>query len=131
MKRNGPVRIIRRSCLTGKAVWVYVGPSYEAARALYYKACKREVERVRNWPEMMKKRAEAIGRYINDLTSRIPINAELTPEQKEGIRTLQAIQKNTPECDMEFYNHIMEEARRRNAASKRWAENRKKNLGIE
>jgi DNA topoisomerase VI subunit B len=130
-KLEGPVRIILRSCLTGKAVWVYVGPSKEAARRAYYKVCKEELERVRNWPNYIKQRSERIGRKINEMIANLPINVPLTPKQKEAIKQLRAIQNEVEPCDMEFYNHIMEEARRRNAASKRWAEQRRKNFGIE
>ena len=41
------------------------------------------------------------------------LTSELTPEQKQAAKELQAMAKKEPPCDREFYNHIMEERRRR------------------
>lgn len=130
MKRKGLVTIIRRSCLTGNAVWVYRGPSEHAASMAYRRACKKEIERVRNWPQIVKKRAEQVSRILNEALADIPLNVSLTPRQKESVRQLKAIQNHVPECHREFYDHIMEEARRKNEASNRWADYRTKNFGL-
>ena len=113
MKVHRTVTILRRSCLTGKVVWIYRGPSEAAARVAYWRACKREIEFVRSYNERAARRAANIARLLADCTASIPINAELTPQQAEAARELKTIEKKEYVCDREFYNHIMEERRRR------------------
>lgn len=129
MKRSKDVVVIRRSCITGNAVWIYRGPSLKAAREAYRRACKKEVERVRNWPQIAQQRREDLMNFLTKCMAKLPL-AELTPEQKECARRIKACEKELTYCHMEFYDHIIEEARRRNEASRRWAENRKKTYGI-
>lgn len=113
MKRNRPVIVIRRSCLTGKVVWVYKGPNKRAANTAYCRACKREVERVRHWGETAAERRANILRVLNDYLADIPLNAKLSPEQKAAVKKLQQLSKEDIACHREFYEHIMEERRRR------------------
>ena len=113
MKKRPKVTIIRYSCLTGKAVWVYRGPSKGAACLAYWRACKAEIERVHHWSDIVVQRADGIRRLLTQCMADKPIDAELTAEQKEGARQLMAISKKPPVCDREFYDHIMEERRRR------------------
>lgn len=112
MKRKYLVTVIRRSCLTGKAVWIYRGPSTVAANRSYQRACKREVERVRRWSSISAIRRQNITRLLNDCIDKLPFTAELTSQQKESAKTLQKLSKQ-PSCSREFYEHIMEERRRR------------------
>ena len=79
----------------------------------YQRACKKEIERMRNWSERMAQRTARITRFLTDLLADKPIDAELTPEQQEAAKELQAISKKQLEDRSEFYDHIMEERRRR------------------
>ena len=129
MKKKGVVTVIRRSCITGKIVWVYRGPSEEAARRAYHRARLREIERVRHWGETVKARADGIMRLLSDCMAKFPINAQLTPDQAEAARTLKAAATMPVPCHMDFYDHIIEEARRANLASGRWRANRIRMFG--
>ena len=111
IKMKYPVTIIRRSCLTGVPVWVYRGASKAGARQAYWRACKAEIERVRRWSEITADRTARITRFISQCMEKLPIDAELTPVQMEAAKQLRAILKKEPQCNMEFYNHIMEERR--------------------
>ena len=111
--RKYNVTILRHSCITGKLIWVYRGMSRHAGRDAYYRACKREIERVKHWPEYVAERKAQILKLLNDCLAKFPIDYVLTPEQKKAARTLMKIAEEEPECDMEFYNHVMEERRRR------------------
>jgi hypothetical protein len=113
MKKKPKYTKILHSCLTGKVVWIYRGPSREAMQKAYQRACKKEIERVRNWSERMARRTASITRLLTDLLADKPIDEELTPEQQEAAKELQAISKKQEECHSEFYKHIMEERRRR------------------
>ena len=113
IKPLAPIVEIRRSCITGKVVWVYRGRTKAAAHVAYWRACKAEIERVKQWPEIMARRRAWILKILNDAMANLPIDAELTPEQKQAAKELQAMAKKEPPCDREFYNHIMEERRRR------------------
>lgn len=104
---------IRYSCLTGKPVWVCHKLTYKGEYTAYKRACEREIERIKHWDERMAERKRNIMQLLNKLTASLPIDHEWTPEQLEGARELKRIAAKPPECDKEFYNHIMEERRRR------------------
>lgn len=113
MKEKRQYVKIVRSCLTGKVVWIYRGLSQNAARLAYWRACQKEIERVRNWAQKMQSRKDHILRVLEECSASLPLNAELTKEQKEASRELQSIIRKGQECHSEFYDHIMETRRRR------------------
>lgn len=129
-KRRHLVTIIKRSCLTGKVVWIYRGMSHNAGRLAYWKACKKELEKVKQWSERMADRKRKLtmvlglsdsntsangssGKASANGTSGNMIGDELTDEQRKAYRELVRMSKQEPPPDMEFYNHIVEERRRR------------------
>ena len=107
------ITIIRKSCLTGKAVWIYRGPSKNAARCLYYRVCKREMARIKHWSERVERRRSNIARFLSDCLAELPINAELTEQQTDAARQIQYLEKMELECHRDFYEHILEERRKR------------------
>ena len=104
---------IRRSCLTGNAVWIYQGSCKNGAQTAYWKACRAEMERVRNWTGTVARRVANIQRLLNDCLADVPINASLTQQQQDGVRRLQAIVRKNYTCHRDFYEHILEERRLR------------------
>lgn len=127
--KNHKVVIVKHSCITGRIVWVYFGKSEEAARKAYWRACKKEVRRVRNWGNHIAERRQQFMHLITMSNSSSSINslmADLTPQQRKAARTIINMSKQPPAQDREFYDHIIEEARRRNFRSERWRENREK-----
>lgn len=113
MKSDKPITIIRRSCTTGQAVWIYQGPTHEAARQAYYRARRKEQTRVRWWAKRVAQRSANIKAFIDRLVASLPIVGNITPEQQQAIRTLQAILDEPSPCDTAFYNHCQQEIRRR------------------
>ena len=113
MKNHGLITIIRKSCLTGNAVWVYRGPSERSARLAYWRACRNEVERMKRFGTAASRRCANIARLVSDCMEYIPINVELTERQRDAARQLQSIQKKDVACHREFYEHIMAERLRR------------------
>jgi len=111
--RKFNVTVIRRSCITGKIIWVYRGMSKNAANVAYHRAWKHELERIKHWPEYVAERKANILKLLNDCLANLPITAELTPKQKAAARRLRKMAETEPECDLDFYNHIIEEQRRR------------------
>lgn len=107
------ITVIIYSCLTRKAVWLHQGTTKEAARLAYWKACKREHERVRSSDERSARRAANINHLINECLAEKPITEELTQEQREAVMKLQSISRKYMDDNMDFYNHIVEEKRRR------------------
>ena len=130
MKKKPAFTKIVYSCLTGVPVWLYRGSSENGCHLAYWRACKAEVERVKNWSKTVAARRAEIKKLLDNCVAALPINVELTKEQKTAIKKLQAMIAEPQPCDKEFYNHIMEEARRRNENSARWRETRKKNFGL-
>lgn len=130
-KRRHLVTIIKRSCLTGKVVWIYRGVSHNAGRMAYWRACKKELEKVKQWAERMADRKRRLTLMLGSSDSNTSGNGssgnkasgkgssanmfggELTDEQRKAARELVRMSKQEPPPDMEFYNHIMEERRRR------------------
>ena len=107
------VTIILKSCLTGKAVWIYRGASKNAARKQYWKACHHEMERMKRWTEQAAQRKENIMRILTELTDGMPAISELPPEKKQLARQLLALSEKSLPAGGAFYEHIMEERRRR------------------
>lgn len=128
-KPNRKVIVIKRSLLTGKIVWVYRGTSYEGARKAYWRACKKEVRRVRQWSQLMLKRKKSLLRLITHSDSSSVSSSTLrkmSPRQRKLAREIIKMAETPPPMCRDFYDHIMEEYRRRNWQSKRWRENREK-----
>ena len=117
MKQKNLITIIRKSCLTGRAVWIYQGFSCGAARKAYHRACKKELERVRHWQEIIARRKENITRLLADLMANILPTTALTCEQQTAARQLREISEGQP-VQHEFYEHIKAERRRRAADRK-------------
>lgn len=118
MKNNTyrkPVTVIRYSCITGNAVWVYRGPSKQAARAAYRRACEKEIKRVRAWKKTVAARNENIRRLISNCIGDIQVTESMTVEQKDAARKLLSMAGEAIPCCRDFYNHIIEERRRRDA----------------
>lgn len=108
------VTILRHSCLTGKVVWMYRGKGTKAAvRKAYQRACQREIATVTHWAEMVEAYRSRVTKFLNDCLANIPITETLTPEQKAGVREVQKIIKEECKPYTAFYDHIMEERRRR------------------
>lgn len=131
-KRRHLVTIIKRSCITNKVVWIYRGASREAGRHAYWKACKKELEKVKQWAERMADRKRRLTLMLGSSDSSSSsgngssgnkasgkgssanmFGGELTDEQRKAARELVRMSKQEPPPDMEFYNHIVEERRRR------------------
>ena len=112
-RRPPKVIVIRYSCTTGKAVWLYRGQSDLGMRLAYWTARRKEIALERRWPLMMKRRRERILRLLDECTAALPILGELTKEQRQAIRTLRQIADNAPKYDSSFYNHVRTERRRR------------------
>lgn len=118
MKVKYPVTVVQRSCLTGQAVWVYRGQSMNAARVAYCRACRREKERVRRWPEVVERRRRNIARMLDELLADLPINVTLMPEQQAAVRQLRNFERQAPGCHRSFYEHIVEERRHKPRSKK-------------
>lgn len=112
MKKN--VIIIRRSCLTGKAVWLFRSKSRRAAASAYCLAKKMEYRQQKRWPDRVRQWQEWMLDALNDWLRGLPVTQELTAEQIRHVRAIQAIVKEDIPRDRDFYSHIITEARRRN-----------------
>lgn len=71
------------------------------------------MERVRNWTGTVARRVANIQRLLNDCLADVPINANLTQQQQDAVRRLQAIVRKNYACHRDFYEHILEERRLR------------------
>lgn len=130
MKKKKDTKIfIKHSCLTGKVVWVYRGTA-EGARKAYYRACKREVRRVRQWTSAMAARRQHLMKIItgsdSGSSSSTAILKRTSGERRKAVYEILRLGKQPPPQGRAFYDHLKEEARRRNWRSGRWKENREK-----
>ncbi len=128
-KQNGKILVVKRSCLTGRIVWMYHGTSEEAARKAYWRACKKEVWHIRNWTKRNSRRR----RLLLNIVMRSGISSEsstsfkqMNPEKRKLVRKIIQLANGAPTPDRGFYNHIIEEAKRRNWFSDRWGDSRMK-----
>jgi len=114
------ILVIRKSCLTGKNIFLYyrrypngklASKAYSAARSAYRRACIRELDRAKNFDEKMKRQKETVQKVIDDLATGNP--GTLTKQQKAAIRQLKKLLNETATSQSEFYDHIIEERIRR------------------
>lgn len=105
--------VIRRSCVNDKPVWIYMGASEDAARIAYWRACKHEVKRIKNWGKIVARRMKNISRLLTNCTAAMPMMQVMTRQQEDTIKQLQSIDKDKFVCQRDFFDHIMEERRRR------------------
>lgn len=121
---------VKRSCLTGEIVWCKFCASEGAARIAYWRACKNEVRRVRHYAQRMKERRRklllVIGWSDSSSASSVGIREGMTPNQRKAVREIAKLDKDRPPQSGDFYEHIKEEARRRDMSSSRWHEQREK-----
>lgn len=119
------LRIIRRSALTGKAVWLSHQRSYQTEWTAYKRACLKEINRMRQWANTVNRRRRNIQRLLTELTASLPILGDIPPEQRMAAKVLTQMAANEPPKQSDFYDHICEEKRlKRNAKRrmKRWQE---------
>jgi hypothetical protein len=112
------IRSIRKSCITGKAVWLNHNMTYMGEWIAYRRACQREIELVKKYPKLMEQRRANIMKLLSDLLASLPAIGELPPEKKAAAKALMKIADSPPPCYKDFYNHIMEERRRKEADRK-------------
>lgn len=112
-ERDGGVTALLRSCVNDRVVWIYHGTTRQAVRLAYWKVCRKEIERMRNWPATAAARMEPLERLLAVCTASMSGVTDPTPAQKEALRTLRTLCRRPPECDTDFYDHIVEERRRR------------------
>lgn len=104
---------IKRSCTTGKVVWIYRAPTKGAARVAYMRTKRRENTRVRWWKNRIARRAKVIRDYLQRLIDTLPLLGDITQEQRQAIRDIQHLADNPPPCDTGLYNHLQAVRRRR------------------
>lgn len=109
-----PCLTVRRSCTTGQALWMHRGTK-ESIRRAYYRACKREMTRVRWWGNRLKRRSQNLRKMLDELLFAQPILAPMTEQQRTAIRVLQKMEAEPVACDTSFRSHIRTERRRREA----------------
>lgn len=116
MKRNhkpdSGITIVKRSCTTGRAVWIYNGPTPESMRVAYRHAKRMENSRVRWWRNRIMRRARHIRIFIGHLMDAFSYTGVMPNEQQRAIHQLQILADNPPPCDTGFYNHLRREQKR-------------------
>lgn len=100
------------SCLTGKAVWVYIGPT-DRPRMSYWRASQAEIERFRRWNEIVAERKAWIRKLLNSCMEKFPMMNALPEEKRRISRRLLTMAEEKLPFHSEFYKHVMEERRRR------------------
>jgi hypothetical protein len=105
--------VIRKSSITGRAVWIGKFLTKGAVRAAYHRACVKERERIKNWGDKIERRRRNIMHLLNDCLDRVGFTQQLTREQRAAARQLQKMANENIVCDTQFYDHIVEDSRRR------------------
>jgi hypothetical protein len=119
------LKVIRKSLLTGKAIWVGVERTYNAEWKAYKRACQKESLRMNLWSRTMARRKKNILFLLNELTARLPILGDITKEQREAVKFLTQMAEKEPPKQSDFFDHIQEERRQRYNAfrrERRWKE---------
>lgn len=119
------MKVIRKSALTGKAVWIGIERTYNTEWKAYKRACRKEITRMRGWGYVVARRKNNVLRLLNELTARLPILGDIPQDQREAAKALTKMADYEPSKQSDFYDHICEERRQRENArrrEKRWKE---------
>lgn len=104
---------VRKSCLTGRAVWIYQGKSRAGASQAYARAFQREIRVRENCENISKVRAKNILSLLTECLSTTSVFESFSIEKKRAIETLKALSAVDIEYDCTFYNHYIEERSRK------------------
>lgn len=107
------VVVIRKSCLTGRVVWVYKGKSKASSYVMYLLACRRELAREKNKASVDEQRRKNIMNVLNECVADLCFAGPLTPEQEAAAKELKRLAEEPVATCNEFRDHILEERRRR------------------
>ena len=119
------LKIIRKSALNGRAVWVNHVRNYRAEYYAYKRACHKESMRINHWAYAVARRRKNIQRFLGKLTENLPILGDIPQEVREAAKKITLMADNEPPKQSDFYDHICEERRQRKNArerEKRWQE---------
>ena len=120
------IKTIRKSALTGKAVWLSHERTYKTGWKAYRFACHKEAMRINHWACTVARRRKNITRLFAKLTESLPILGDIPREQREAAKAIMQMADNEPPKQSDFYDHICEERRLRKNARAREREWQKK-----
>lgn len=83
----------------------------------YDRARREEIIRVKKWKRVVERRRKNIKKLLDDCMANVSLAGH--PEKKAAVRILQTLSEQEIVRYDGFYNHILEERRRRNAGKKR------------
>lgn len=118
-RKKRPLKVILKSALTGKAVWVSHDRTYKTEWEAYKKACRKEITRMRSWGYMVARRKNNILHFLAKLTESLPILGDIPKEKRDAAKALTQLADTEPLKQSDFYDHIREERRQRENAKKR------------
>ena len=113
------LKIIRNSVLTGKAVWVSHRRSYQTEWKAYKQACLKEINRMRQWANIINRRKRNVASLLGKLTESLPILGDMPPVVRDAAKSITLMASNEPSKHSDFYDHLQEEKRRKRNARKR------------
>lgn len=111
--------VIRRSCVTNRAIWAGHARSYQAEWKAFRRACIEETFRMQQWQNIMARRRRNIRNVLAELTARLPIIGSISEEQRNAVRTLTSIGNNDMPKQSELQDHVREVKRQRYNALRR------------
>lgn len=113
------LKVIRKSVLTGKAVWAYHKLCSKPEYMAYRTACDKEINIMRQWGNIANRRRKNIMHMLHKLTANLPLLGDIGQEKREAAKMLMNMADKEPPKKSDFYDHIQEEKRQRRNAKKR------------
>lgn len=127
-RKKRVLSVIRKSVLTGNAVWVGHLRSYKAEWKAYRTACMKESCRMRQWANTVERRRRNILRLLGELTAGLPILGDIPEEKRAAAKALAMMAESKPPKQSDFYDHIKAEKRQRYNARRREKRRQEKHL---
>ena len=112
-------REIRYSCITGAAIWLYLGTSKEACRRAYYRTARKEYNRRLQWPTRTRNRTCNITLLLHECMAALPIFGTMTSVQRAAVKALQYQIDNPPLFCSPFLDHDLERRHQLRLAKRR------------
>lgn len=117
------LKVIRKSALTGRAVWVDRGRTYKSVWENYKNACKKEFVRMNQWTRIVARRKKNVTQFLDRLTEHLPILGDIPQNKRDAARSITLIVNGELSRQSDFYEHVREERRLQENArlrEKRW-----------
>ena len=110
-RRERQILVLRRSCLTGKVVWLCRAKNRPAANNAYYRAKQAELLLSEKWDSLVDAWRAWLTQVLRAFLDRMAVTDQMADTQVAAARRIQALAREDIPRDTQFLEHIQAEHR--------------------